>query len=224
MSARTRVKGHRTGQRAALEALALLVDAGCATNELTGSDYGFDIHALLPEQYPETTAKRWAISAHSVHVQVKGGASFNKGVSFTREMWRFYVRSPVPVYVAVVPAMGDRWIELADRLADVIDALGTWEAAADAKTQERRAPDPGTGMWNPRLFTEDAVLQSALGDRRKRRLALEWACRHLSEDADTAFFLTLGELAVADTGDYHDIDSRVDDYLQEFPRLAPIMQ
>src|ERR1039458_2417633 len=114
MPARTRVKGHRTGQRAALRALELLLDAGCAANELTGSDYGFDIHALLPEHYPEADEAGWPMSSRSVMVQVKGGGRFNRGAAVTREMWRFYLRSPPLVYLAVVPARGDPWIELVD--------------------------------------------------------------------------------------------------------------
>jgi hypothetical protein len=129
--------------------LRLLIDAGCATNELTGSDYGFDIHALLPQEYPDPSAKRWSMSAQAVHVQVKGGASFNDGVTFTREMWRFYLRSPVPAYVAAVPGSGDRWIELVDRLADQIEALESWEPPGDATKKERRSPEPGAFLWHP---------------------------------------------------------------------------
>jgi len=221
MAARTRVKGHRTGQRAALGALELLLDAGCATNELTGSDYGFDIHALLPERYPAHDQSRWAMTSRSALVQVKGGARFNRGVELTREMWRFYLRAPTPVYLAVIPARGEPWIELVDRLAYQLEV---WETAQDSRTKERLRPEPGAEAWNPRLFVEDAILQSALGTRSRRRILLDWASAHnRSGDPDYDFVWTLAELALAEGGDYTDIDRRVAAYHEELPGLVDVL-
>jgi hypothetical protein len=200
----------------------LLLDAGCATNELTASDYGFDIHVLLPTRYPVAETK-WPMSSESVLVQVKGGKSFDSGVKLSRETWRFYLRSPVPVYLAVVPASGDPWIELVDRLVNDLEATDTFETPQQAKSSLRRQPSDDR-RWDPQLFVEDAILQAKLGSRARRRQVLDWARWREGADPELDFLLTLAELAVAETGDYTQIDSQVATYLDDLPGLVRFMQ
>jgi len=200
----------------------LLLEAGCAVNELTASDYGFDIHVLLPARFPGE-ATRWPMSADSVLVQVKGGRTFSSGVSLTREMWRFYLRSPVPVYLAVVPSKGAPWIELVDRLAQDLEARESSEGADEAKTKIRRQPNEDP-RWSPQLFVEDAILHARLGSRRRRAQVLEWARWRGGSDPELDFLLTLGELAAAETGDYTQIDEQVASYLAALPGLVERLQ
>ena len=166
------------------------------------------------------------MTSQSVLVQVKGGARFNAGVRLTREMWRFYLRAPAPVYMAVVPARGDPWIELVDRLAGGIEALEAWEGAGDAKAPERLRPEEGAESWHPRLFVEDALLQSALGTRARRRAVLEWegAHRGASSYLEDGFLRTLAELAVAESGTYSDVEARVAGYLDDLPGLVDVLE
>ena len=85
----------------------------------------------------------------------------------------------------------------------------------------RRILAPACGVRADSSRTQFCSQGSAAG------AGVDWSLSgpgYVSEDADTAFFLTLGELAVADNGDYHDIDSRVDDYLQDFPGLGELLE
>ncbi len=199
-----------------------MLEAGCATNELTGNDYGFDIHVLLPAKHP-ATARKWSMSSDSVLVQVKGGKSFNTGVSLSREMWRFYLRSPVPIYLAVVPSKGDPWIELVDRLAWDLEVTEPFEGSGGAKIMLRRRPEEDC-RWDPQLFVEDAILHATLGSRKRRSQVLEWARWREGADAELDFLVTLAELAVSETGDYTQIDDRVAGYLDSLPGLVAHLQ
>jgi hypothetical protein len=219
MAPRQRLASHRTGQESALQAIHLMLDAGCAVNELTASDYGFDLHVLLPERYPDD-AKRWPMTSRSVLLQVKGGGSFNAGVRLTREMWRFYMRSPTPVYLAVVPASGEPWIELVDRLAGHLDLPAALLPEHDDRRTTRLSPEAGTEMWNPQLFVEDARVQTAADGRRTRKKLLEWA-QGGGGNPDEGFLRTLAKLAFALSGSYEGLASRVQEYLAEpFPYYA----
>jgi hypothetical protein len=191
-----------------------MLAAGCAVNELTASDYGFDLHVLLPERYPGT-AKRWAMSPRSALIQVKGGASFDDGVRLKRSMWRYYLRASTPVYLAVIPREGQPWIELVDRLVGRFDVPATPSGGDDGNRTALLSPDSGTEMWIPRLFAEDARLQAAADGRRTRRKLLSWADASGDEDADDGFVRTIGELAFALTGDYENLASRVREYVAD---------
>jgi hypothetical protein len=194
--------------------------AGCAANELHGSDYGFDIHVLLPEKFPGDAAK-WPMTSQSVLVQVKGGRSFDRGVALSREMWRFYLRSTTPVYLAVVPTKGRPWIELVDRLASSLDTPLGDPGSTESKAKQRFEPDEADRRWNPQLFVEDAILHAALGVRSRRRLVLDWADHRVgSEDEEYHFLDTLAELAVAEGTDFAGIDERVAGYLEYLPGLV----
>ena len=196
-----------------------MLDAGCAVNELTASDYGFDIHVLLPECYPDD-AKRWPMTSRSALLQVKGGASFNAGVRLTRAMWLFYLRSPTPVYLAVAPASGEPWIQLVDRLAGHLDLPAAMRPEHGDRRTTQLSPEAGTETWNARLFVEDARLQTAADGRRTRKKLLGWA-QGGGGNPDEGFLRTLAKLAFALSGSYEGLASTVQEYLAEpFPDYA----
>jgi hypothetical protein len=189
-----------------------MLDAGCAVNELTASDYGFDIHVLLPERYPETL-ESWPMSSRSALLQVKGGASFEHGVRLDVDMWRFYLRSPTPVYIAVVPRENDPWIELVDRLAGHLDVPAA--LISDGPQTALLAPPSGAETWHAQLFAEDARIQSAADGRRTRKGLLEWASGEAADEPDEAFLRTLAELAFARSGSYEGLAGTVRGYVTD---------
>ena len=66
------------GERSEALAMVKLLDTGAALNSLRSSDYGLDLHMLLPrlrEVVRVAEAEVWDMGGHVVHVQVKGTGS-----------------------------------------------------------------------------------------------------------------------------------------------------
>jgi hypothetical protein len=202
-----------------------MLDAGCAVNELVADDYGFDVHVLLPERYPGD-APKWPMSSQSALLQIKGGKSFDKGVRLTHAMWRFYLRSPTPTYLAVIPSSAAPWIELVDRLAGALDVPAALLPEGDDERASRLQPEPGTEMWNAQLFIEDARLYAAADGRRARRDLLAWAGGSRGTgDVDVEFLVTLAELAFSRTGSYEALAARVEEYVADpLPDYVEILE
>lgn len=159
----TMTSAHRTGARAALVAANLLLDVGCSVNSLAQSDFGFDIHAHLPRELPGATEKKWDLAAHTVLVQVKGGASADEEVEVLPARWDLYLRSPTPVYIVGVPSTeATPWIAAVETLQSTAET----RRGRDVRIVHR----PKSGLqWDPPTFLQDAHARAALGSAALRQ-------------------------------------------------------
>ncbi len=107
--------------------------------------------------------------------------------------------------------------------------LRRWSCGRGLKIHGRRSvharspePRPGTRACLSRM--PSCTRHSALGTRSRRRTLLDWASAHnRSGDPDYDFVWTLAELALAEGGDYTDVDRRVAAYLEELPGLVDVL-
>lgn len=153
----------RTGARAALETMGFLLEVGCSANSLAESDFGFDLHAQLPEEPPEPALKRWTLSANTVVVQVKGSSRDVKQVEISPARWRLYQRSPTPVYIAGLPVGGASTPWLA-----AVETLASWESRRRGR-EVQIVERPAHGLaWDASRFLEDAHARAALGSAEPR--------------------------------------------------------
>jgi hypothetical protein len=169
-----RTRASVTGEKAVIAVLGLLVDAGCAVNELTRNDYGFDLHVLLPKRYPDRTSESWQLSGQQALVQVKGSERNLRRVPLRRQQVRFFASASVPTYVALSTPKGE-WIELIERLEPVRAVLGADPTEADEDRKAKLMIDaPGDrALWDPETFANDASLMASLGTARRRMELLD---------------------------------------------------
>ena len=155
-----RKRTKQTGDHAVNVTQEMLDAAGCAVNELTANDYGFDLHVQLPEDMPDPDADGWAMSPYSVLVQVKGGTYVDGGVRLRTDRWAYLLGSMTPVYIAAVPAAKPSWIAAVDELLPLgVEYINT-------QSYETR---PSAPRWDPAAFVSEALLGAKLGGPRLRR-------------------------------------------------------
>jgi hypothetical protein len=149
-----------TADRAVNVTQDMLDDAGCAVNELTANDYGFDLHVQLPEDIPDPDVDGWPMSPYSVLVQVKGGAYVDSGVRLRVDRWEYLLGSMTPVYIAAVPASKSAWIAAVEELMP---------RGVDYITAQSHEAKPAAPRWDPGAFVSEALLGAKLGGPRLRR-------------------------------------------------------
>jgi hypothetical protein len=132
----------------------LLDEAGCAVNELTKNDYGYDLHVHLPEWLPDPSADAWPMSPHAALVQVKGGSYVDSGVRLSVDRWDYLRAAMTPVYLAAVPQNSNSWI------ASVEELLPAGGSEIRTGSYEARPAHPS---WDPAAFVSEAVLGAQLG-------------------------------------------------------------
>jgi hypothetical protein len=221
-----RSNSQRIGQRSAIEAMRLLIDAGCAVNSLAEDDVGYDLHAILPTEYPAENVRSWSMSDASVLVQVKGGRQVASGVSLSKERWLEYLAKAEPTFVAAIPS-GDPWI------ASVYELVPSGiEHFADG---ERICLSPTEPSWNAESFVGEALIYAAIGtpgDRRWWQAQLPQIVEDEAEQAEE-ILSRLMELAILDAGsapragqevDLSSAESFVVDLLKENERTAAVLR
>jgi hypothetical protein len=155
-----RKRTKQTADRAVAAAEELLDDAGCAVNELTKNDYGFDLHVQLPDHVPDESEEGWPMSSLSALIQVKGGTYIESGVRLRRDRWEYLSGSMTPVYVAAVPEESEPWVASIEELLP----LGLGSVQGDSFSAQ-----PRQRSWAPKPFVSDALAGALLGSPRLRR-------------------------------------------------------
>lgn len=166
------------GDRDALKIAGWLVEAGCAVNSITGSDYGFDLLVQLPQSYDDYVAARdqaqdtWEMSPYVVLVQAKGGDQVH-GVRLQNGRWRYLLTAAVPTYLAA--AHGDQlWIHPVERLIS-LEELERREKQHSYRSFEARSAELEGFSYG--AFVNDALIRASLGTPQLRR----WAERFLPQ-------------------------------------------
>lgn len=97
----TRTRSHVNGAKAEAGALQALLSSGASINDLTKSDYGWDLHLQLPYHHADViAAQEWSLGGCIVHVQVKSTSSSPVRLD-TQLMWN---RALVPTFLIVAGA------------------------------------------------------------------------------------------------------------------------
>ncbi|MDT0212064.1 hypothetical protein [Curtobacterium sp. BRD11] len=164
-----------------IEATRLLLDFGMSINSLTGSDFGWDLHAQLPvsstfsELAPDADAPPWELSGRAAHFQVKSlahGSTLSLRTD-TLQQWVAASRGGLPTFLLIEQRgedenAGQWWTVSPSGLASALAG-----ARRSARTRKIRFTHPAVGQQFHRyafwaridLWSTNPALMAAAEDR-----------------------------------------------------------